>query len=136
MVGGLSPTNSSKAFKNPNVTGLFIPSTGRYCHLPPLPRSRASHTVNGLTACRGSGHGFAGQTCETFNTSSGQWETSYTFDSSLSGHVAWQTSRGLLLMGGFNQNISDCIDTTTLLLPGGGHQQGPFNLIRLDCTYR
>ena len=70
-------------------------------------------------------------TCETFNTDTGQWETSHTFDDGISDHVAWRTSQGLLLMGGFStDNFSNLLKTTTLLLPGGGHQPGPFELIR------
>ena len=132
MVGGFTQ-NGRQA--NPTATGLYIPARRRYCNLPALPYIRYRHTVTGLTTCQGDGL-FGGSNivpvnCETFNTATGLWETSYTFSTNRHGHVAWQTSQGILLMGGATRTPADTpLDETTLLLSGGGHQPGPFTLVR------
>ena len=122
---------SAKGFITTGSTSrLYQPSTNSYCELPSLPSSRSKHSVTGLTVCGGEEEN--DNTCVTLNSDSGKWETSYELASRLYGHVAWQTSKGILLMGGSDgstEYLQDSIKTeTTLLLPGGQTQPGPFEL--------
>lgn len=122
MAGGMF-TNRPK-----NTTGWYDPSTGRYCDLPPLQRWR--HSVTGFTACGGTYDGGPSYTqmCVTFNISSGQWEKTHSIPP-LSAHLSWKTSRGILLLGGWNNYIGFSMKTI-LLLPDGNTQDGPFDLVR------
>ena len=124
MAGG--QTNQTIKF-----SGYYNTETGRYCNLPPLDPNRIGHTVTGLTACGGwtSSKSNVSTTCSTFNTTTGQWEESHEYTPGRRYHSAWKTSEGILLMGGYY--ASDAANTTTLILPDGGHRQG-FNLVELS----
>ena len=74
--------------------------------------------MNGLIACGGKG-GLT--TCSTFDISKGEWLHSHNFTLEHSAHVAWKTSKGILLMGG-HQNPNK----TTFI--SAGPQQAGFNL--------
>ena len=114
-------------------TGLYFPSSKEYCELPSLPIERYRHSVTDFTVCGGQPKG--GQNvvnpdsvqtdCITFNTSNGQWEKSYDLGQTIFEHVAWKISKGILLLGGGSLK-------TTLLLPGGGTEAGPFDLTRVS----
>ena len=60
-------------------------------------------------------------TCSTFDISKGEWLHSHSFTLEHSAHVAWKTSKGILLMGG-HQNPNK----TTFI--SAGPQQAGFNL--------
>ena len=83
MVGGWTNQKTKTA-------GLFIPNSDNYCRLPPLKPPRNLHSLTGLTACGGWG---TGDTCSTFNTSTGNWEISHKFATKHETHVAWKNSQ-------------------------------------------
>ena len=108
---------------------FFDPNDKTVCKLPSIPFDPLSSTLTGLTVCginsvksavsnvhstvkkisKGSK-----EKCLTFNLSTGEWDWSYSMDRFHEGHVAWNTSKGILLMGGYPNSTS-----TTLLLPNG-----------------
>ena len=83
MVGGWTNQKTKTA-------GLFIPNSDSYCRLPPLKPARNLHSLTGFTACGGWG---TGDTCSTFNTSTGNWELSYKYALKHETHVAWKHSQ-------------------------------------------
>ena len=106
------------------AAGLYNPTTGAYCNLPPLDPPRRGHSMTGLMACGGSYSDFDRSSCFTFNVSSGTWYNSYNYSGNRYSPVGWKNEQGVLLIGG----IKD-VDTTTLLYPNGTSQPG-FNLNR------
>ena len=95
MAGGFLGTSSH------NFTGLYNPSTGEYCKLPPVPFQYAlhRHSVTGFTVCGGWSNRL-NQVCHTFNTNNGKWEKSYDLSiNAHSQHLGWRNSKGILLMG-------------------------------------
>ena len=109
-------------------SGLYVPSTKRYCDLRVLaPYLYVSYAMIGLTACGT----FRGRTwdnkyksyhCSTFDVDKGDWETHYniSFDG-IYNPILWKTSRELLLMGGHKSN------TTTLV--ENGKSKKDFDLV-------
>ena len=121
MAGGTTnQTNKTSGFLNPS-------NKFSYCDLPPLDPYRTRHSMTGLMACGGIEDG-VGTSCSTFNTVRGVWEESYQFSTRRYEHVAWNTSEGVLLMGGGDYSS---YMTTTLLLPGGGSRPG--FLLKTSC---
>ena len=108
------------------VSSLFAPAINVFCNLSSnLDMDRRKHTLTGLTACGGQGWEDKNQstTCETLNTKTGEWQVSSTFKLSHYDHVAWNTSKGILLMGGYTNPYN-----TTWILQDGTSMQG-FNLV-------
>ena len=63
-----------------NKTALYMPDLDRFCWLTPLDSVRRSHTTNQFTVCGGCDGFFCPPSnltnnCETFNATSGKWET-------------------------------------------------------------
>ena len=105
MVGGY--TSEDQKVKSAE---LYVPSSKSLCHLPPLFPFREAHTVSGLTVCGGTSSRplsltHVSTTCSTFNSTTGQWEASHSFNSRHNGHVAWKTNRvkhiSLIILGIF-----------------------------------
>ena len=109
-------------FTNQTVksAGLYNPTTGAYCSLPPLTPSRYGHSMIGLMACGGGGSSTPlRSSCSTFNVSSGTWYNSYNYSANRYTPVGWKNNQGVLLIGGVND-----VDTTTLLNADGTSQPG------------
>ena len=114
---------------------FYDPNDKTVCKLPSLPIDPLSSTLTGLTVCGGINSvksavsnvfstvnkicNGSREKCLTFNLSTGEWDWSYSMDRFHEGHVAWNTSKGILLMGGYPNWTS-----TTLLLPNGKIQPG------------
>ena len=139
------PTTTSKPAELPQKTGFLmaggytnqtgrntyssaagvVDSSGRFCELPPVNPRRYAHTMNGLTACGGSGSTSSMKTCVTFNTTSGKWDVTYKLPYSLYLHVSWENSQGILLMG----NRYEATANKTLLLLPDGKTKPSFDLV-------
>ena len=119
--------------KSPTAAGFYNPYTNVYCDLPPLSPTRYSHTLTGVVACGGyTSTSTVLSSCSTFNTATGNWTESYEIPPQR-GQSAWQNSQGILLMGGRPAGANSSIyNSTTLLLPEGGHKPG-FDLVSPTC---
>ena len=92
------------------------------CSLPNLPKNdsiqKIAHTQSGPIACGGWG----GTSCLTF--SSGQWKETHSMFQKREGHVAWDSPKGVLLMGAV---YGEKVNTTELLNEDGSSTQ-QFNM--------
>ena len=117
MVGGTT---------NHKYAGFYNPSTNSYCDLPQMVPNRVRHAVTGLTACGDavdpSDPVYYKTSCSRFNVSSGQWFQSHLYTTARVGSVAWQTSDGIYLIGGNNNNAKT---SSSLLLPDGTESPNP-----------
>jgi len=104
------------------TTSLYIPSKKQFCKLPNVPTDRFGHTTIGFTSC--GGWEYENNNCYTFNTDKGEWELSHNFKGRHAGHVAWQTSEGLALVGGWG-NVY-----TSILGPNGAE-----TIIKYESDY-
>ena len=106
--------NGSRALAS---TELFLPTSGKTCSLKSLPTARSDHTLDQLgdgtiLACGGVG---AGTRCDKFTPSLpyGTWSQYSSLISSRVQHTSLAGQHELLLMGGWNSEI------TTELASGG-----------------
>ena len=113
---------------------LFVPSTGQSCSLPNLPSKRSGHSMNGFYICGGNedydspclvSNSWFGETWRTENEnctspgtvcvhfSSGQWQLApQSFVKPRTGHMSWQTEKGLVLISGdYSYFTSEIIPT-------------------------
>ena len=90
---------------------VWLPN-GRSCLLPRLPDpGRRDHTQSSLTSCGGWEDG-SSTNCLTFIA--GEWELSHSLAIGVFSHVSWQSTAGILLMGGTSSELlSTTSDTTT-----------------------
>ena len=82
-----------------NSTEVWIPSSGLQCRLADLPAGRAEHSQSGDLLCGG-----LGQARELHNSCvrwrGRVWTTWAVLQTVRVGHSAWNSSAGLVLMGG------------------------------------
>ena len=82
----------------------------RLCSLPDLPTDTYRHSQTGLTLCGGD---YSPRSCHTFYFSTGSWEESHKLAMDRTGHSAWRSPQGILLIGGYSSEIlTESGDTT------------------------
>ena len=102
ITGGISYDGDAQ-----HTAEVWLPN-GRSCLLPRLPDpGRIWHTQSSLTSCGGNS-----PNCITFIA--GEWELSHSLAVGVSSHVSWQSTAGILIMGGTSSELlSTTSDTTT-----------------------
>ena len=83
---------------------------------PQLPEGRRGHTQTGLTACGEYGSDSTQTSCVTLSGLG--WIKTYDLIQKRSFHTAWETRRGIILLGGY-----DSPTTTELLKEDGGSEE-------------
>ena len=79
---------------------LYNPKTGFSCFITALPTARFNPVANGLTVCGG-----GESSCfEFFFESDGVWSPNQPLDDPRVGSIGWNSSRGLVLIGGYPQS--------------------------------
>merc|ERR1712198_523019 len=106
---------------SPSPPGFYNPLTNEYCNLPPMSQPRYGSTTTDFIVCGGydfNDYDYAPYKCEKFDPSTGtwgpycaSWEQSFP---SRTFHVAWMSSIGLFLIGGYESGISS-MDTSMLI---------------------
>jgi len=92
--------------------GFYNPLTNKYCDIPQMTQTRIGSTTTGFMVCGGrdSSHN-ALMNCEIFDPSTGTWIVPQSFcGPARYSHVAWMSSIGLFLIGGYG-----AMDSSTLL---------------------
>jgi len=110
LFSGWQPTRTSR---------IYIPETNTMCELPQVPEERRSYSAIGQTVCGGIINDQVQNTCKALNTTTGQWETSATFQPPRWRHCSWLSSKGLYLMGGIGTER-----TTTLIHNSTNFEEG------------
>ena len=76
---------------------LYNPKTNSSCFITPLPANRSSSVASGLKVCGGSFN----SSCVEFQ--GGTWSTSNQLLHPRNGSSGWNSSEGLVLLGGFSK---------------------------------
>ena len=93
--GGYSPGDLEPV----NTTEVWIPSTGVECRLADLPEQTNGHSYSDGLVCGGVGRGRVGRN-SCVKWTGRRWRTWVVLETIRVGHSAWNTSAGLVLMGG------------------------------------
>jgi len=127
---------------SPSPPGFYNPITNEYCNLPPMSQPRKRSTTTGFIVCGGEylidyydyydyyGSNNAPYSCEKFDTSTGTWSPycaswQYEFPGRAH-HVAWMSSIGLFLIGGYATDSTDRY-TSMLISNDCGITEGTIN---------
>ena len=101
-----------------NTAELFHMNGTRQCSLPSLKSPRKMHSQTGLLACgsrndgpQGVGDGQPLDSCESFNSKTGNWSDSHTMQHSRYFHGAWKSPNGVMLLGGGRPGTSSLVTT-------------------------
>jgi len=124
---GIFIAGGAKDYNNlsPSPPGFYNPFTNVYCDLPPMYQPRYGSTTTGFIVC--GGHEFdnydnSTYNCEQFVPSTGTWAPYCGSWESFPGrtyHVAWMSSIGLFLIGGFeSMNTSMLISNDCSITEG------------------
>ena len=112
MTGGYTDREGETNYST--SSSIYIPSKHTFCDLPDIPTDRILHTTQGLTVCGGYGDNDTNlYNCDSFDVNTGNWYRSYNFTERHAGYVSWQTSQGLMLIGGWHT------DKTSIIHPDG-----------------
>ena len=104
ITGGYSPRDHLEPV---NTTEVWIPSTGLQCQLADLPEKTAEHTYSDGLVCGGVGSGRVGRnSCAKWRGRG--WRTWVVQETIRVGHTAWNSSAGVVLMGG-NRKYAEII---------------------------
>ena len=115
MAGGYTDREGKTNYST--SSSLYIPSKQIFCDLPNIPTHRQGHTTQEFTVCGGFGDNDDPNinlyNCDSFDVDTGSWYRSFDFTERHAGYVSWQTSQGLMLIGGWHT------DKTSILFSNG-----------------
>ena len=115
VAGGVSTENGEL-----RTVEVYNPKTGFSCFLTPLNLTRVFPVASGLKVCggsRGLGPGGPKDCVEFLFESEGKWKPSNRLIKPREGSSGWDSSQGLVLIGGWNQYDSvDLTNTAEILI--------------------